>query len=129
MNFFLGIMIVGLLLTGCASTSEKSSIRKQKNEIFKYNATALLTKKENKWAWIGLYYRGAYHGFGNTPQEASDEATKICEKKKKTITKKTVYCLEPIIYIGRKHLGTMSNKEDWIEKLEKIKKKMEQKNK
>ena len=129
MNFFLGIMIVGLLLTGCASTSEKSSIRKQKNEIFKYNATALLTKKENKWSWIGIYYRGAYHGFGNTPQEASDEATKICEEKKRTITKKTVYCLEPIIYIKRKHLGTMSNKEDWIEKLEKIKKKMEQKNK
>ena len=122
-------MILGLLLTGCTSTPEKSSIRKQKNEIFKFNATALLTKKENKWSWIGIYYRGAYHGFGNTPQEASDEATKICEKKKKTITKKIVYCLEPIIYIGRKHLGTMSNKEDWIEKLEKIEKKLEQKNK
>ena len=122
MKKLLEILVLSLLLVGCVNQSENNRIRKKNAEIFKYNATALLNKKQSRWSvgtWFGFYNRGAYHGFGNTPQQASDNAAKLCEeKRKKKFTNQTLYCLEPIIYYGRKHVGTISELK--VEKIEKI---------
>ena len=97
-----------LLLNACAKSEKVLEVRK-KAKAFKYNGTSILSTKPGGWSWFGFIYRGAYHGYGNTPQEANDKAKKTCEEnKKKKFANKNLYCLEPIIYMGRKRLGILS---------------------
>ena len=83
----------------------------------------LIHKKQDSWLWFGIH-KGAYYGFGNTPKEASDNATKLCEEnRKKKFANEDLYCLEPIIFYGRKHVGTISKLDEAkIKKIENKKK-------
>ena len=122
MKKFLGILALGLLLVGCVQ-SEKRLTNKKNAKIFKFNATSIIDKKQDSWLWFGIH-KGAYYGFGNTPKEASDNATKICEEiRKKKFANELLYCLEPMIFYGRKHIGTISKLDEAkIKKIENKKK-------
>ena len=122
MKKLLGGLVLGLLLVGCVQ-SEKKLTNKKNAKIFKFNATSIIDKKQDSWLWLGMH-KGAYYGFGNTPKEASDNATKLCEEnRKEKFANEVLYCLEPMIFYGRKRVGTISKLDEAkIKKIEDKKK-------
>ena len=103
MKKLLAIVVLGLILNGCGgaawdSPSKKINYSKHdykiKQDTFFYQTIRVLSKKPKPSLLTYDFNKGMFYGFGNTPQEAINDATNQCEAFKKTKENlKNLFCI------------------------------------
>lgn len=115
MKKFLGIIVLGLLLNGCGGAAWDSPSKKInysnhdykiKESTFFYQTIRVLSKNPKPSLLTYDFNRGMFYGFGNTPQDAINDATNQCEAYKKTKENlKNLFCISTGLQTYHSNLG------------------------
>jgi hypothetical protein len=115
MKKFLLIIVLSLFLKGCGGAAWDSPAKKInfskhdykiKQDTFYYQTIRVLSKKPKPSLLTYDFNKGMFYGFGNTPQEAINDANNQCEDYKKTKESlKNLFCISTGLQTYHSHLN------------------------